>query len=490
MNRLRVQLVLAFTLVVLVAVGAIAVLIMRTTDTQFRQYITHSGMQASGSGLEQLVAYYQQQGSWEGVESLLGQGVFINWPGGMAMLAASRRPGRPGGQLDIVLADVDGKIVYDSAGKAGGKKLKSREKSQALPITQDNDELIGYLLLSIPDGLDRLGQLEQRFLDHMQQILVTGAALAVGVGLALGVFLSRSLTAPLQRLAAAARAVATGDLDQQVQVEGSVEMVEVAQAFNEMTTALRLSERQRQNMVADVAHELRTPLTVVQGNLRAILDDVYPLDKAEISRLYDESRLLSRLVDDLRELALADAGQLRLHLRPTDITQVIRDTIDNLVPGAKAREVDLSCQLPDSLPNVQADPDRLAQVLRNLLVNALRHTLPGGSVTVTALLTGEVVEIAVADTGEGIAPEDLPHIFERFWRADPARAQTGSTGLGLSVAQSLVEAQGGRIWAGSTLGQGSTFRFTLPLPKMGQEPKTGPLPPSTRPPDHSRSAKR
>jgi signal transduction histidine kinase len=466
-NRLRVQLILAFTLVVLVAVGAIAVLIIRTTDTQFRQYITHSGMQASGSGLEQLVAYYQLQGGWDGVDTLLEQTVFISRPGGMPMSVANQPAGRPGGQLNVVLADADGKVVYDSAGKAKGKRLKSAEKSQALPITQTDDggkeEIVGYLVLSLSGGPDVLGRLEQQFLDRMQQILLTGAALAVGVGLALGVFLSRSLTAPLQRLAAAARAVAGGDLDQRVRAEGSAEMVEVAQAFNEMTIALGKSERQRQDMVADVAHELRAPLSVVQGNLQAILDDVYPLDKTEISRLYDETRLLNRLVDDLRELALADAGQLRLNLRPTDLAQVIRSTTENLALATEAQELALSLQFPDSLPTVQADPDRVAQILRNLLINALRHTPSGGSVTVTAALAGDAVETAVADTGEGIAPEDLPSVFERFWRADPARARTGSTGLGLSVAQSLVTAQGGRIWVESTLGQGSTFRFTLPL---------------------------
>jgi two-component system OmpR family sensor kinase/two-component system sensor histidine kinase BaeS len=308
-----------------------------------------------------------------------------------------------------------------------------------------------------------LGRLEQQFLSGMRTILVVGAALAVVLGAIMGALLSQRLMAPLQRLAAAARAVAGGDLDHKVEVEGSAEIVEVGNAFNEMTTALSESERQRQNMVADVAHELRTPLSVVQGNLRAILDDVYELDKAEISRLYDETRLLSRLVDDLRELALADAGQLRLTLRPTDLAPIIQDSIDNLALGAEAQEVTLSASLPDALLPVQADPDRVAQVLRNLLANALRYTPAGGTVTVDAGSYGGMVEVAVADTGGGIDPRDLPHIFERFWRADPARVRMGSTGLGLSIAQTLIEAQGGRIWAESAPGQGSTFRFTLPV---------------------------
>jgi two-component system OmpR family sensor kinase/two-component system sensor histidine kinase BaeS len=219
-------------------------------------------------------------------------------------------------------------------------------------------------------------------------------------------------------------------------------------------------------MVADVAHELRTPLSVLQGNLQAILDDVYAMDKSEIARLFEETRLLSRLVDDLRELALADAGQLRLNLRPAEIAPVIQSTVDSLAIVAESQEIVLSTEPPADLPIVHADPDRLGQVLRNLIVNALQHTPTGGSVVVTASATPEAVEIAVADTGEGIAAEDLPYIFERFWRAERSRARDkrwpGSTGLGLSVAQSLVQAQGGRIWAESEKGRGSTFRFTLP----------------------------
>lgn len=177
------------------------------------------------------------------------------------------------------------------------------------------------------------------------------------------------------------------------------------------------------------------------------------------------------LVEDLRELALADAGQLDLNLQPTDVAQVINHTVDTLALAAEAQEVSLSTKLPDDLVPVQADADRLAQVLRNLLVNALRHTRSGGSFTVSAGAKVEALEIAVADTGEGIAADDLPHVFDRFWRADPARARSedgreqrlaDGTGLGLPVAQSLVAAQGGRIWVESTLGQGTAFRFTLP----------------------------
>jgi two-component system OmpR family sensor kinase/two-component system sensor histidine kinase BaeS len=239
-----------------------------------------------------------------------------------------------------------------------------------------------------------------------------------------------------------------------------------------MTGALSEAEVQRQNMVADVAHELRNPLTVLQGNLWAIMNDAYPLEKSEISRLYDETRLLGRLVDDLRDLAQADAGQLHLNLQSIDIAKVIRGTVDNLALAAQAEELELAAQIPEDLPPALADHDRVAQVLRNLLINALYHTAPGGSVSVSVAASDRVLEITVADTGEGIAPEDLPHVFERFYRADPSRSrsqtggeqpQSGGSGLGLSVAQSLVKAHGGRIWAESTPDEGAVFRFTLPL---------------------------
>lgn len=469
MNRLWVRLTLAFTFVVLVAVGAIAVLVSRTTDTEFRQYITHSGMRASGSGMQQLVEFYQRQGSWDGVESLLAEGVFVGGPESMPMMPrGNRRPGLSAARLDALLADASGKVVFDTAGKAKGTRLSARQRSRALLITQsDDEEVIGYLLLSVPGSAERLGALELQFLDRMRKVLIAAAALAVGLGLIAGAILSKSLTAPLQRLAAAARAVAGGDLGQQVQVEGSAEIAEVGLAFNEMTTALGEAETLRQNLVADVAHELRTPLSVIQGNLGAILDDVYSLDKAEISRLYDETRLLSRLVDDLRELALADAGQLHLALQPTNAAQVVHATADSLALAAEAQKVTLTVRAPGNVPPVQADAGRLAQVLRNLFLNALRHTPSGGSVAVTVSPGASGVEIAVADTGEGIAPEHLPHVFDRFWRADRARARdgwrAGGTGLGLSIVHSLVQAQGGRVWVESKVGQGSTFFLTLPL---------------------------
>jgi signal transduction histidine kinase len=466
-NRLWVRLTLAFSVVVLLTVGTIALLADLTAGQAFRQYLSYSDIARFQNLTDSLVEYYQIQGSWDGIEAILDQVRIVS--SGMPAPMMGWRPDTLAWRderFQITLADTGGRVVYDGADGQTGRKLTAGERAAAQDLLVE-DEVVGRLVISRPVQSAILGPLEQVFVNRLRWLLIGGALLAGVLGVLLGLALSRNLTAPLQRLATAARAVANRDFSRRVDVEGSAEVAEVAQAFNEMTAALAEAERQRQNMVADVAHELRSPLSVLQGNLRAILDDVYPLDKAEISRLYDETLLLARLVGDLRELALADAGQLRLNLRLTDISQLIHSTVENLGLVAEAQEVALTAEMPDELPPVQADPDRLAQVLRNLLINAVRHTPPGGSVTVAATPRADALEIMVADTGEGIAPEDLPHIFDRFWRADFSRARdnrwAGGSGLGLSVAQSLVAAQGGQIWAESTLGEGTTLRLTLPL---------------------------
>ena len=472
MNRLWVRLTLAFALVILVTVAAIALLADLTAGQAFRQYLSYTNTAGFQNLTANLAEYYEVHRTWDGVDEILSQVRLL--PAPLPRPMVDRRPGTldwRDERMRLILADGDGRVVYDGPDGRTGRRLTKDERAAAQEILVE-DQVVGQLVISRPVQSAVLGPLERAFVERLRVLLVIGGLLAGALGILLGLALSRSLTAPLQRLAAAARAVARRDFSQRVQVEGSAEMAEVAQAFNDMTAALSTSEQQRQNLVADVAHELRTPLTVVQGNLRAILDDVYSLEKAEISRIYDETRLLGRLVDDLRELALADAGQLRMSLQPTGVGPVVDAMVENLRLAAEAQGVALETQVPDDLAAVQADPDRLAQVLGNLLVNALHHTPSGGEIVVTARQAGDSVQISVADTGEGIGPQDLPHVFERFWRADLARARAGRaddarasrrSGLGLSVAQSLVEAQGGRIWAESELGRGSTFHFTVPV---------------------------
>lgn len=304
----------------------------------------------------------------------------------------------------------------------------------------------------------------ERFAAAYVRIIVVGGLLGIG----LGIWISRQLTAPLEELASAAQAIGARQLSRRVRVQGTREVMGVAEAFNEMARELESAESLRKNLLADVAHELRSPLTVIQGNLRAILDDVYPLDKTEVARLYDQTRHLSRLVDDLHILAQAEARELPLNLLGVDIPRLLPQVAAAFESLAETQDVSLRVETPPALPLIRADAVRLTQVLHNLLTNALRHTPPGGVITLSAGQVENTIHLVVSDTGEGIPPEHLPHIFERFYRADQSRRRDkGGVGLGLAIAHAIVEAHGGSIRAESPgQDQGSVFTITFPLLPM------------------------
>jgi signal transduction histidine kinase len=307
----------------------------------------------------------------------------------------------------------------------------------------------------------RFEEAGQRFFTQGVILLIT---IGSAVGITAGVWMSRRLTAPLEKLVKGTQAIGERDLSYRVSAQGSEEIRTLAESFNNMATALQTAEVQRQNLLADVAHELRTPLTVLQGNLRAILDDVYTLDKGEVARLYDQTRHLISLVNDLHELAQAEARQLPLLLQKTDINQVVRAAADIIEPVAEVEGITLQLAVSARPVMVQADKARLMQVLQNLLTNALRHTGEDGVIQLQVNATQCEVVITVQDNGEGIMAEHLPHIFDRFYRADRARARdSGGAGLGLAIVRALIEAHGGWVEATSLgLGQGSSFRIHLP----------------------------
>lgn len=299
--------------------------------------------------------------------------------------------------------------------------------------------------------------------------LIVTALISGVVGIIAGVWVSRTMAAPLDHLAEAAQAIGAKDLSRRVEVQGSQEVMAVAHAFNEMAAALQSAEAVRRNLIADVAHELRTPLTVLQGNLQAILDDVYPLDKEEVARLYDQTRLLIRLVNDLHELAQAETAQLPLQTQPVDLRQLVHNVIVTFTPLAEDAGIQLQTELPAAAPTIPADEARLSQALHNLLSNALRHTPPGGSITISLAVETEQLRLSVRDTGSGIAAEHLPHVFDRFYRTDKGRSRdAGGAGLGLAIVKAIVVAHGGRVQAMSRgRGHGSAFILTLPMKPEG-----------------------
>ena len=254
------------------------------------------------------------------------------------------------------------------------------------------------------------------------------------------------------------------DLSQRIKVRGSSEVREVAEAFNAMAEALQEAERLRSNMLTDITHELRTPLTVIQGNLRAILDDVYELDKVEVAKLYDQTRQLSRLVDDLHDLALLEADQFSLSLAEQSLADIVQRTAAIYQPIFEDQGINLSLDLTQDLLPINGDSARITQCLNNLLNNALRHTPSGGEVRIYLAIEEGRLKLSVTDTGTGIEAEHLPHVFDRFYRVDPDRnRQSGGSGLGLAITQALVRAHGGEIMAASPgLNQGSEFTVYFP----------------------------
>jgi two-component system OmpR family sensor kinase/two-component system sensor histidine kinase BaeS len=442
------QLIVAFLAVILLAGGG-TLIAGRTALHQMEDFVRDNPPAMMTPWIENLSSYYEQNGSWKNVETLVA-----NFPCGPGW-----ESGEGGWPTEYLVATPDGVVVAASDSEMVGQSLHYGEKAISFPIVVDG-QTVGRLLLS-PYGRFRddfhfiVGYALQRFL--MVGLIIGVVALIAGLGF------SRMISRPVVKLTEATRAVASGDLDVRVRSQYPGELGELASAFNQMTQELGRADELRRNLTADVAHELRTPLSVIRGKLEGVLDGVYPNTSEHLEPVLEEVELLTHLVEDLRLLALTEAGQLALEKQPMDVGDLLRDAQVNFGPQASDRDVTLALDLPVELPKVLADRRRISQVLGNLLTNALRHTPEGGCVTLSAESGEDVVTVTVADTGAGIPSEYLPYVFERFWRGDKARTRvSGRTGLGLAIAKHLVEAHGGEIGVESTPGKGSKFQFMLP----------------------------
>ena len=438
------RLLIAFTLVIVITLGAVFLFTgqaMRAEVRQFEERIEEARL----SKMEfELSNYYRHQGSWEGIQPFVEQwGNFYEW--------------------HIIVTDEDGIVVADSENELLGQLYEPQLPSRPIAVPRIPYSF-GTLYVSSESSAGADFPLFYVLFDRIGRFLLWGCLIAVGIAVAFTFFLSRRILAPVKDLTLAARRLGQGDLSQRVQLKDKGEVQELAKAFNSMASDLEHAEKLRRNLVADVAHELRTPLSNIRGYLEAIRDRVIKPDAATIRSLDEESILLSRLVEDLQELSLAESGELKLVYQAEDIAELIKQAVTRWQPSVAAKDMSLSLDLPDKLPPVNIDWQRISQVLHNLLENAVAHTGKGGTITVTATRQGDWIEVSVSDTGEGIPVEDLPNIFERFYRVDKSRTRaTGGSGLGLTIAKRLVEAHGGKIEAQSELGRGSRFSFTIPI---------------------------
>lgn len=321
--------------------------------------------------------------------------------------------------------------------------------------------LLGFTLfiLLVAFILRTFGPLDINILLKWVVPISLGALVLIVAIIALSIRGIRRISAPLDDLLEAAGRVAEGDYAVRVQEKGAPEVRSLSRAFNNMASRLHQADEQRRNLLADTTHELLTPLTVIQGNLEGMLDGVYPADEANLRGILDETNIISNLLEDLRTLALAESGALQLKKEPTDLLPFLNDVISVFQSQAASSGVSISVNAPGDLPLVEIDPARIRQVLSNLLANDLRYSPRGGMIHLTCESDGKDILIAVQDEGPGIPPDDLEHIFERFYKS----ADSGGMGLGLAIAKHLVEAHGGRITAENAPVRGTIFRISLPI---------------------------
>lgn len=446
MRSLTSKLALAFALTSLAGIVLAAIFVRQFVVTEFDAYVLE---QRRADFVEEVSTYYATYGSWKGVETL----------------AQSDPPpitppdGNPPPPIFFLLADTQGVIVLAPKTSLIGQPARAEELANGTPITV-NSQVVGTVLAPDPSMLRNPA--EERYLSRSGIALASAGLIAVIVSLGLGLLIARIITRPLRDMTAAARAIAAGNLRQEVPVRSRDELGLLAKQFNAMSADLDHSNELRRRMTADIAHDLRTPLTVIAGYLEALRDETLRPTAARFTAMHDETQVLLRLVQDLHTLSLADAGELPLKLQAIAPQQLIERIATSYRDIALQSDVAINTAVEPNLPEVQVDVEQLMRALGNLVSNALRYTPEGGQVILGARRAESGVALIVRDTGQGISAEHLANIFERFYRADESRHQaTGGSGLGLAIVRSIVEAHGDRVTVESVLGEGTTFTIIL-----------------------------
>ncbi len=449
------KLILAFLLVSVTGAALASGIAYAQTVNKFKQLVFD---QARDKFIGEAAFYYQVNGSWNG---------FLDYFRQRNAAPPQANPPLPGpatGQQNnqpfvFLLADADGRVVIPAGAHRIGERLPAAAIAGGMPVEVNGLRVGTALVIGSPPPL---GTLEQQYLARTNLALLYAALGAAAVALVLGVVLARTLTHPLRDLTAAIHAMARGDLKQHVHVKSRDELGELADAFNQMSADLdRLSQSRRQ-MTADIAHDLRTPLTVIGGYAESMRDSVLEPTPERFDAIHTEVQHLQRLVEDLRTLSQAEAKELSLNREPVTPSALLERMAQSYRPLADKQEISLKIEADPNLPDLQADPDRLAQVFGNLISNSLRHTSQGGEIILFARGEEKDIVLGVQDNGSGIAPELLPHVFERFRRGDPSR-QDGGSGLGLAIAKAIVELHNGTISAENNPVKGTTVKIKFPL---------------------------
>jgi signal transduction histidine kinase len=456
MRSISTKLILAF---LIIGIVSIAILFTTARSTTRPAFISFLSDQAEKDLIAQLSIYYSKNGSWDGVERIFLFREDFKHPGVGPM--PDRRKIVP-----FTLADETGNVIISNERYKVGDRVPEADLKRGVPIKEEG-KIIGILLpMHVPfEGQPR----EVEFIESTNRTLLYGALMAVIIALLLGVFLSRTLTRPLRELTRATQAVSEGDLSQQVPIRSNDELGELGKAFNKMSTELSRSINARRQMTADIAHELRTPLSLIIGHAEAVHDGVLPPSRENFEIIREEAARLEHLVNDLRILSLADAGELSIAPQIIEPARLLQEVAAIYQYQTQRKNITLELEIASPLSDIEVDPGRMTQVLTNILDNALRHIPEGGRIVLSAKNAdaNDQVALAIQDSGPGLPVEDLERIFDRFYRTDSSRqrdnASAGGSGLGLAIARSIVQAHGGSISAESETGQG--LKVIVKLPK-------------------------
>jgi two-component system, OmpR family, sensor histidine kinase BaeS len=462
-RSLTFKLTLAFLFVGLTGAVLVAVIVRQRTQNEFDRLILDQNQQALVSTLTE---YYQEHGSWSGVDKAFQSGQEISSPNWNNPGASPRWEPR---RAFFTLVSTNGTIVFGGGQASPGQTIPPSElkRGESLKV---NGQTVGWLIFNPPQGRFNPTTPEANFLGSVTQATIFSALGATLIALLLGGILAYTMTRSLRELTAATQLLAKGKLGHKVKVRSHDELGTLANSFNLMSTELERSNDLRRQMTADIAHDLRTPLSVIMGYTEALSDGKLEGSPEMFAIMHTESQHLSHLIDDLKTLSLADAGELPLTRQPASPINLLKRTAAAHQVTAEKQSITIRVEAASDLPDIMIDVERMMQVMGNLVGNALRYTPPGGEIVLSADSQNRQVRIHVADNGLGIAPEDLPYIFERSFRSDKARVQNGETGLGLAIAKSLVEAHGGTISVESKLNEGTTFTIAVPSTQAPQSP--------------------
>ncbi len=447
MRSLTLKLTLAFLFVGLIGALLVALIVVQRTQHEFDKFVLNRYQEDM---IANLADVYEERGGWNEVEAIVLQ-----------------RPGNPRGRdfvrAPVTLIDENDIVIYSRGHYRLGQRVSGLDQASAVPIEVEG-KTVGRIIFEsrgFPFASPRETP-ETAFIRSVNLAIFFGAIGATLIALLVGILLARSISRPVKQLTAATQAVAHGELGRQVKVTNKDEIGDLAASFNQMSSDLRRGTELRRQMTADIAHDLRTPLSVILGYTEALADGKLEGTPAMYEIMHDESLHLQHLIDDLRTLSLADSGELSLSRQYCMPKTLLERTAAAHATKAHNKHIHLSVQADDDLPEVEVDPDRMAQVLNNLVSNAVRFTPEGGEITLSARHDEENVYLLVQDNGEGIDKDVLPNIFERFYRGDEVRdIEEGESGLGLAIAKSLTEAQGGSISADSREGEGTVFTIAL-----------------------------